>query len=65
MDQWIIFYNPSDYPGKYVTQKWHITVAEDAVVTDTLDQARAGVPPNLYKLPRFDKDEPVVVEVWL
>ena len=65
-----IYHNPSDYPGKYVMRP--STIGErglltlgDAVVSDTLEEARATVPPFLFNLGRMRGDDPVIAEVWV
>ena len=56
---YVIYANPSDYPGKYVVRRQVVTStaivndAEPLGVVDTLDQARALLPVML------------IVETWL
>lgn len=48
---WVIYYNPRDYPGKYVTRAQDIVrgntepvIRSDCTVHDSLDAAREAVP---------------------
>jgi hypothetical protein len=69
---WTIYRNPSDFPGKWVVRMSEIVPGTPApmprpecAVCETLDQARAAVPPGLFCLPRFPADDPVIYEVWI
>lgn len=67
---WVITCNPSDYPDSWVARRCEIgcgTVRPTAehFVHDTLDQARAAVPPGMWRLPRHATDDPVIVESWI
>lgn len=68
---WVIYYNPSDYPGAYVVrEQWvregKITRAKQCVAVPTLDEARKAIPlrMHLYRIPAGPGDDPVVVETW-
>lgn len=63
---WTIYNYPSDYPDKFVVRLWEgeLPTAEFSL-HDTLEEARAAVPPGLVCLQRFDNDDPVIVETWL
>jgi len=71
MNQYVIYDNPSDYPGKFVVRR--ITVGRGSVlmsehplaVTETLLAARKSIPPGLHRVERFTADDPVICEVWL
>lgn len=75
MTQWIVYFNPSDYPGLYVVRPWDIVRGEleprsrrEHWLCSTLEEARALIlrgDPGLYCLPRNPGDDPVIVEVWL
>jgi len=71
MYQYVIYENPTDYPGKYVVRRWLIgrgTVTPDAeplAVLDALSDARMFVPDGLYMMPRELEDDPAVLEVWI
>ena len=66
----VIYENPSDYPGKFVVRRWEVDsgdlyVATECVVVETLKQAREAIPPGLYRLNRNCFDDPVIVETWI
>lgn len=70
--QYVIYHNARDYPGKYVVRG--VTIrrrdiqpdGEPLAVVDTLDQARAAIPPAAdVCITRSDNDEPQIVETWI
>jgi hypothetical protein len=71
MEQFVIYFNPTDYPGQYVVRRWEISTEglrpdpEPRAVVSSLAAARAAVPPGFVGFGRFPGDEPQVVEVWL
>lgn len=74
MSIYAIYFNPSDQPGKFVVRRHDIVEeggqvgslpAPEAVCAETLGEARQHVPPGLVQLPRFNDDDPVIVETWL
>jgi hypothetical protein len=66
---WTVYDHPRDYPQHYVARRTEIgvpsVVTKDMFVADTLDEVRALLPPGLHRLPRYENDDPVIVEVWL
>lgn len=63
--------HPSDFPQNYTV---HARILRGDGVTllaaycglyDSLDEARADIPPGLHCIPRLDDDETQIVEVWL
>jgi len=73
---WVIYENPSDYPGKFVVRKHsvrlkegtkdtEIVIAPDCSLHNTLDDARGAVPPFLYRLGRQEGDDPCIADVWM
>lgn len=68
-----IFHSPLDHPGKYVARVFEIhagssepvPAAEPLCVVDTLEGARAAIPPGLYPIARSPEDHESVVETWL
>lgn len=68
---YVIYANPRDYPGQFVVRAQRIRSNEIAVmkeplaVTLTLEEARAAVPPGLYRMDRYEGDDAVIVETWL
>lgn len=70
---YVIYRNPSDYPGLYVVRR-HCLRADaygavpephPLIVTTDLDSARNALPAGLYNLGRHIKDDPVILEVWI
>lgn len=68
---WTITRNPSDHPGKHVARRHVVHPAanagptDDHFIADTLDQARACLPPGLTNLGRNEAEDPVIVESWI
>jgi hypothetical protein len=70
LDIWTIYFDTSDYPNAYVARRFVVNAAGHAATNDmfvaaTLDELRALLSPGLTRIPRFDNDDPVIVEVWL
>ena len=70
MSQWVVYDHPLDYPDKFVARRWDIYVGvlsatDDLHLAETLDEARLLIPPGLYRLARFEDDDPCIVEIWL
>lgn len=70
--QYTIYFDPSDYPGLFVTRGWTVDSTgpkpdvAPAVVTDTLEAARLAVPCSCdFRVPPHLEDDPKIVEVWL
>lgn len=62
-----IYNRPADHPDKVVLRRFRITSAsitpaDECHVVDTLEEARAKLPPGLTRLPRYPDDHPNVVE---
>lgn len=70
---WVIYFNPRDYPGKYVLRGQDVLPGQSepvmqsgCLVRDTLDEARAPVRERgLYRMHRHPLDEPTIVETWI
>jgi hypothetical protein len=68
---WVIYRNPSDYPGKFVVrQQWAArggvhTCVDPHCITSSLIEARNSIPLGLYNIGRMEGDEPQILEVWL
>ena len=63
----VVYFNPSDYPGKYVLREFvGMTPMPACVVKDTLEEIHALLPknPNLFNLGP-DAIDPVIIEVWI
>jgi len=70
MNIYTIYFNPSDYPGKYVmryhtVQNGEIVSDNDCVVSDSLEGARKSLPHGLYRCTKDMNDDPVIVEVYI
>jgi hypothetical protein len=70
MNQYVIYNNPKDYPGKFVVRQWIIgpgTVhsGELICIASTIEEARAKMPHGVEQLPVFESDDPVIAEVWM
>lgn len=71
MTIWVVYFNPSDFPGLYVLRaqrpcsNGEIEKSPGALTADTLDEIRELIPPGLTRIPRFPEDDPVIVECWL
>lgn len=66
----VVFYNPKDFPGKYVTRLFDGPVPLRLLtVKDTLEAARAAIPQGpplgFLRTDRQETDEPQIVEVWI
>lgn len=72
-----VYFNPKDYPGKYVVRRFVISgpvpipCPEPIAITDTLDSARAAVPRYeigqgvLIPWDRSPDDDPTIIESWM
>jgi hypothetical protein len=68
LPQFVIYHSPKDYPGKYVVRLWLVGhgfgPTNFAEQFETLEGARAFVPPGLICMTRNPADDPVIVETW-
>lgn len=71
LDFYVVFRNPSDFPGQYVIRRQRAgpgTITKDATplaVGPTLAVVRAALPPGLTRLERDPNDDPSILEVWV
>jgi hypothetical protein len=71
LHMWVIYWNPSDYPHRYVVRRWSVAAGsasgddEPVAVVETLDEARRSVPLGLVHLGRSQADQRQIVEVWV
>lgn len=70
MQAWTIYFNPSDFPGQYVTRRFDLVdgqalPSEEAYVEGAIEQARHHVPQGLVRFERMPGDEPTILECWL
>jgi hypothetical protein len=67
---WVVYHNPADFPGKYVLRPQDVKPDGEIVrrpevwLRDSLDELRRCIPPGLHQMPRFESDDPVIVETW-
>ena len=67
---WVVTWNSSDYPRQAVARTILIRPPDQIKLrtilrADSLDQVRQMLPRHLTCLPRYDEDDPVIVEVWM
>jgi hypothetical protein len=64
---WTIYYNPIDYPGKFVLRGHDIPGGPrpSCVIGNTIEDVRSSVPYGLYRMSRQINDEPHIVESWV
>lgn len=69
---WTIYHRPADFPDiQFVVRGFEVHAGASrpfgqVVLTDTLPDARAAIPPSAdVCLPRSLWDDPVVVESWI
>ncbi len=70
MNLYVVYRNPSDFPGQYVARRQTvgpgtIRIAAQPLAVGTLDQVRTALPPGLTRLERSPADDPAIFEVWL
>src|ERR1700740_1701763 len=62
LSMWVIYFDPSDYPEKWVVRRWDVgpgvvRARPKADICDSLEAARAFVPPGLSRIPADERDE--------
>lgn len=66
LEIWVVYDNPTDYPGKFVARRTLSSVpTEEVLLADSLDELRERAPRGLVVLPRHSGDPAHVVETWL
>jgi hypothetical protein len=67
LPMWVVYDHPSDFPNNYVARRWHGERAtSDLMVCPDLEVIRRQLRlRGLYKLDRWEGDDPMIVEVWL
>jgi hypothetical protein len=75
LSMYVVYFNPSDFPGKYVIRRHWVDKGpprirhdqEPAAVEDTLQGVRKKVPNIEYyvRLERDPEDDPSIVEIWI
>lgn len=69
LDVWVVYQNPTDFPGLFVVRLHKIEAGVTRptathFTAKTLEAVRRLLPPGLYRLDRFESDDPNVVETW-
>lgn len=74
---WTIYCSPDDFPGQYVVRRHEIICNGFGVpptitpreqwgrATNTIEEARAMLPPGLERVDRNPEDQPSIAESWL
>lgn len=72
MSVWAVYYNPNDFPGKYVARRHDIfreypepMASDQHYVADSLVELRDLIPPGLCCLPPAGEDDFKIVETWV
>lgn len=71
LEMWVIYDNPSDYPGRFVARKYLVSpdghnVTEDLLICINLDGLRdILISLGKVNIGRMDNDDPVIKEVWI
>ena len=62
-----VYRKPKDYPDKYVARLWDINNKPTTfvVIADTLERVRELIPRSMVCIPPSEKDDPVIVEVYI
>lgn len=68
---WVVYWNPTDYPNKYVARRFRINQRDAAPTSDVMitpvysyiKDIMEGM--GLTKLPHSEVDEPHIIENWL
>ena len=66
-----VYFNPIDYPGKYIVRKFEVLSQKEPVPLDviyegkSLYQARKAIPYDCICFKKHDDDEKPIVETWI
>lgn len=65
---WTIYDHPADYPRHFVVRSYLVgregEGSSRVQLADSLEEARACVPPGLFCMARSPDDDPPIVETW-
>ena len=63
----VVYYNPLDYPNKYVARLWDINSKPTrfVMVKNDIGTIRGNIPAGMVKFLRSVNDDPAIVETWL
>ena len=64
---WVIYYDPADYPGKFVVRRWQGIEADQwpRAICPTLETARAAVPKGYINVGKSPGSDSVILEEWI
>lgn len=73
LDTYVVYFNPSDYPGKFVVRRQTAHGATGEVIADPqalyigddYEDAIRALPDGLTNIGRYAQDDPVIYEVWI
>lgn len=71
MTHYVIYFNPADFPGRFVVREWFIDrdgelLALNLIGTgQTLVEARSLIPQGMINFRRSPDDIPCVLETWM
>jgi hypothetical protein len=76
MSMWTVYFNPSDFPGKYVARRFdifrnktisgeHSLPSIEHFVADSLQEIRERIPFGMVCLMRSEGDDANIVETWV
>lgn len=70
MHIFVIYFNPSDYPGRYVLRQWiidsnQIIPTTNVHIEDTIKKVRKHLPKDVSIIVKNDMDDPCIVETWI
>jgi hypothetical protein len=67
-----IYFNPSDYPGRYVARRWDVGPAGEMTAcpklhanAPDLESVRDTMPTGTVRVHRAMTDDPCIVEAWI
>ena len=65
---WTIWIDRPEHPRKHVVRRHEIPIKSpkplDEHVADSLEEARAHLPPGVVKAARNEREDPALVELW-
>jgi len=63
---YVIYDHPRDFPDHWVVRVWHGEIPRgDGVLFDSLEEARASLPPGATNLHREPGDDSAIAECWV
>lgn len=63
----VVYYNPKDFPGKWVIRRWYngnIAETVPMAVSDTLEDAIKVIPKGWVDVGPTVLDDPVIHQIW-